>query len=130
MVFQRGRSDRENFDIVQIFPFVPHNMSRHAALELSVEDSGNSCGSSVVSEIFSDSDGVQVSDLEADNDLHCLQVSERICYSIIYVVMLFILWVDSAILFQTCVMTQQDNGFFSSLGIARKKHRNIKLFGF
>lgn len=87
-----------------------------------MEDSGNSCGSSVVSEIFSDSDGVQVSDLEADNDLHCSQVSERICYSIIDVVMLFILWVDSAILFQTCVMTQQDNGFFLHVSILRAKN--------
>lgn len=48
------------------------------AAELSMEDSGNSCGSSVVSEIFSDSEGVQVSDLEADGDLHFLQVGERI----------------------------------------------------
>lgn len=47
-------------------------------VELGMEDSGNSCGSSVVSEFFSDSEGVQVSDLEADNDLHFLQVGERI----------------------------------------------------
>lgn len=52
---------------------------KHAVtVELSMDDSGNSCGSSVVSEIFSDSEGVQVSDLEADNDLHFLQVGERI----------------------------------------------------
>lgn len=49
-----------------------------ATVELSMDDSGNSCGSSVVSEFFSDSEGVQVSDLEVDSDLHFLQVGESI----------------------------------------------------
>lgn len=48
---------------------------------LNMEDSGNSCGSSVVSDYSGpsdhtdfDGDGVQVSDLEIENDTHILQV--------------------------------------------------------
>lgn len=62
-----------------------------ATVELSMEDSGNSCGSSVISEIFSDSEGVQVSDLEVDNDLHFLQVGERII--IHFVILLYCGWI-------------------------------------
>lgn len=58
---------------------------KHAAtVELSMEDSGNSCGSSVVSEIFSDSELVQVSDLEVDSELHFLQVGERIIIHVVF----------------------------------------------
>lgn len=56
--------------------------------DLNMEDSGNSCGSSVVSEIFSDSDCVlQVSDLEGENESHVLQVGKKfmtniVCWSV------------------------------------------------
>lgn len=50
-------------------------------VDVNMEDSGNSCGSSVVSDYSGpsdqtdfDGDGVQISDLEGDNDTHISQV--------------------------------------------------------
>lgn len=50
-------------------------------VDVNMEDSGNSCGSSVVSDYSGPSDhtdfdgeGVQISDLEGENDSHSLQV--------------------------------------------------------
>lgn len=50
--------------------------------DLNMEDSGNSCGSSVISEIFSDSECVQVSDLEGENESHILQVGKNFTFDV------------------------------------------------
>lgn len=54
-----------------------------------MEDSGNSCGSSVVSDLSGpsdhtdfDGDGVQVSDLEGDAESHILQVGKNFLLSV------------------------------------------------
>ncbi|CAG9830352.1 unnamed protein product [Diabrotica balteata] len=52
---------------------------KHA--DINMDDSGNSCGSSVVSDYsgpsYADVDGVQVSDIENDTDSHVLQVGKK-----------------------------------------------------
>lgn len=78
IVYRKSVCGKSDFVLIDYFAIMSTDYRHAVTAELSMEDSGNSCGSSVVSEFFSDSEGVQVSDLEVDNDLHFLQVGERI----------------------------------------------------